>query len=66
LRAGHIVSVEPIPGLPADETIARARTLYAEKLRAKFDYDSFEVWDLGRMIFQFPRQIEDNQFGECQ
>jgi hypothetical protein len=57
MRAGHIAG-EAIPGLPDDETIRRARELFEEK-RQSYAYDGFEVWDLARVVFQYPAPIDD-------
>jgi hypothetical protein len=54
MRAGHIVSVEAIPDLSDEETVKRAWQLFAEKRKANPDYDGFEVWELARMVFQYP------------
>jgi hypothetical protein len=40
-------------GAPDDETVRRARELFEER-RQSFAYDGFEVWDLARMVFQYP------------
>jgi|HubBroStandDraft_6_1064221.scaffolds.fasta_scaffold1905792_1 hypothetical protein len=58
MRAGHIAGVEAIPGLPDDEAIRRARELFEER-RQSNAYDGFEVWDLARVIFQYPTPIDD-------
>jgi hypothetical protein len=58
MRAGHIAGVEAIPGLPDDETIRRARELFEER-RQSYAYDGFEVWDLARVVFQYPTPIDD-------
>jgi hypothetical protein len=58
MRAGHIAGVEAIPGLPDDETIRRARELFEER-RQSHAYDGFEVWDLARVVFQYPTPIDD-------
>jgi hypothetical protein len=47
-----------IPGLPDDETVRQARALFEEK-RETFAYDGFEVWDLARVVFQYPTPIDD-------
>jgi hypothetical protein len=58
MRAGHIAGVEAIPGLPDDEAIRRARELFEER-RQSYAYDGFEVWDLARVVFQYPAPIDD-------
>jgi hypothetical protein len=58
MRAGHIAGVEAIPGLPGDETVRRARELFEER-RQSYAYDGFEVWVLGRVVFQYPTPIDD-------
>jgi hypothetical protein len=58
MLAGHIAGVEAIPGLPDDETVRRARELFEER-RQSYAYDGFEVWDLGRRVFQHRAPIED-------
>jgi hypothetical protein len=58
MRAGHIAGVEAIPGFPDDETVRRARELFEER-RQSYAYDGFEVWDLGRRVFQHRAPIED-------
>jgi hypothetical protein len=60
MRAGHIASVEAIPGLPDDETIPRARELFEER-RQSYAYDGFEVWELARVVFQYPTPIDDSR-----
>jgi hypothetical protein len=59
MRQGHIVSVEAIPDLSDEETIKRAWELFGQKLTAKNDYDGFEVWELSRMVFQYPVPTDD-------
>jgi hypothetical protein len=58
MRAGHIAGVEAIPGLSDDETIRQARVLFEEK-REAYAYDGFEVWDLARVVFQYPTPTDD-------
>jgi hypothetical protein len=58
MRGGHIAGVEAIPGLPDDETVRRTRELFEER-RQSFAYDGFEVWDLARMVFQYPAPVDD-------
>jgi hypothetical protein len=58
MRAGHIAGVEAISGFSDDETIRRARELF-EQRRDTFAYDGFEVWDLARVVFQYPTPTDD-------
>jgi hypothetical protein len=58
MRAGHIADVEAIPGLSDDETIRQARELF-EEIRQSHAYDGFEVWDLARVVFQYPAPKDD-------
>ena len=58
MRAGHIAGVEAISGFSDDETIRRARELF-EQRRETFAYDGFEVWDLARVVFQYPTATDD-------
>jgi hypothetical protein len=58
MRAGHIAGVEAISGFSDDETIRRARELF-EQRRETFAYDGFEVWDLARVVFQYPTPTDD-------
>jgi len=58
MRAGHIAGVEAIPGLSDEETVKRARELFEEN-RQSYAYDGFEVWDLPRVVFQYPTPTDD-------
>ena len=58
MRSGHIVSVEAMPGLSDDETIKQAWAVFVER-QAGSNYDGFEVWDLARMVFQYPAPRAD-------
>jgi hypothetical protein len=59
MRGGHIVSVEAIPGLSDQKTIEKAWDLFSQKLKDNFDFDGFEVWELSRMVFQYPVPTDD-------
>jgi hypothetical protein len=58
MRKGHIAGVEAIPGLPDDETIKQAWALFEEKQKSH-GYDGFEVWDLARVVFQYPPPTDE-------
>jgi hypothetical protein len=64
MRKGHIASVEAIPGLSDEETVKRAWELFTEKLKARYSYDGFEVWDLARVVFQHPKPAPEDKSSE--
>jgi hypothetical protein len=64
MRRGHIAGVEPIPGLSSEETLVRARELFAERQEAH-GYDGFEVWDLARFLFRHPMPDLADNGGDC-
>jgi hypothetical protein len=49
LRKGHIVAVEPIPGVADEQAIERGHSLF--KAREE-QLDGFEIWDLARVVLQ--------------
>jgi hypothetical protein len=53
MRDGHIQDVEELFDLSDQEAITKGRALYEEH-KTKFSYDGFEVWDLARIVFQYP------------
>jgi hypothetical protein len=53
MRAGHIQTVEEMPGLSDEEAVAKARQMFDERKESLW-YDGFEVWELARMVIQFP------------
>ena len=59
MREGQMVSVEAFPELPYDETIGRACEIFVDRQKSGADYDGFEVWDQGRVVFQFPAPKAD-------
>jgi hypothetical protein len=59
MRGGHIVGVEAILNLSDDESVKRAWQLFIEKQKAEYHFDGFEVWELSRMVFQYPTPAED-------
>jgi hypothetical protein len=63
MRRGHIARVEAIPGLSDEETVKRAWELFVEKQKANFPYDGFEVWDLARVVFQYPAPVNEAEEG---
>jgi hypothetical protein len=58
MRDGHIASVEAIPGFTDEETVRRAHLLFEERRKASA-YDGFEVWDLARVVLQYPVTAAD-------
>jgi hypothetical protein len=54
MRNGHIADVEPLFGLGDEEAVAKSREMFDARKLEK-DYDGFEVWELARMVIQFPR-----------
>jgi hypothetical protein len=56
---GLITGVEALPGLSDEETIKRALELFVEKQKAHYPCDGFEVWDLARVVFQYPTPMPD-------
>jgi hypothetical protein len=53
MRAGHIAGVEEMPGLSDEQAVEKARSLFLDQ-KDKLKYDGFEVWELARVVHQFP------------
>ena len=54
MRAGHIASVEELPGLSDEEAIAKAHVLFSERKRL---YEGFELWDRTRVLIRHPTRF---------
>jgi hypothetical protein len=52
MRAGHIACVRELPGLDDQSAINYSQRLFAQQTGI---YDGFEVWDLSRMVVQYPK-----------
>jgi hypothetical protein len=53
MRAGHNAAAEELPELSAEEAVAKSRQMFEER-KTEFRYDGFEVWQLSRMVMQYP------------
>jgi hypothetical protein len=53
MRAGHIAAVEEMLGHSDSGAIEKSLRLFEER-KASLGYDGFEVWQLSRMVIQFP------------
>ena len=57
MRAGHIASVEELPGLSDEEAIAKAHALFSAR---KYRFEGFELWDRTRVLFRHPEPAAPN------
>jgi hypothetical protein len=62
MRNGHIAGVEELPGLPDEEAIEKGRELF-EARKAQNGFDGFEVWNLTKVLIQYPRPTENREPG---
>lgn len=51
MRGGHIVGVEALPGLSDQEAIDKGHELFKAREER---LDGFEVWDMARVLVQWP------------
>ena len=56
-RDGHIQAVEELPDLSDQEAVAKSHQIFEERKDAQW-YNGFEVWDLARMVIQYPPRTE--------
>jgi len=63
MRSGHIAGVEELPGLSDEEAVAKSRELFYER-KPRFAFDGFEVWQLDRMVIQYPAVRTEEPKGE--
>jgi hypothetical protein len=57
MRNGHIAAVEAVPGLNDEEAVKKSREMF-EARKDEAHYEGFEVWELARMIIQYPPATE--------
>jgi hypothetical protein len=55
VRAGHIASVEELPGLSDEEAEDKSHQLFLER---RDNFDGLELWDRTRVITRFPKPID--------
>jgi hypothetical protein len=53
MKRGHIAAVELLPGLNDEEAAEKSRELF-EARKNEAGYEGFEVWELARMVLQYP------------
>ena len=57
MRAGHIAAVETLPGLTDKEAVEKSREMFEDR-KVEARYDGFEVWDMSRVIIQYPPPVD--------
>jgi hypothetical protein len=51
MKKGHIAGVEALAGLSDEDAIKKSHELFATR---QIEFDGFEVWELKRMVIQWP------------